>query len=97
MAIIESFTPMIELLSVDEAFLDARGVMRQWKSSVKLAKALKNKIKNELNLTASVGIAANKFLAKLGSDLNKPDGLTVVPMDPERIIEFLAPMSVTRI
>ncbi|MFH0909316.1 MAG: DNA polymerase IV [bacterium] len=97
MSIIESFSPVIEQVSVDEAFVDVRGALRRWGDSVKLARALKDKIKSELGLTASVGVAPNKVLAKVASDLEKPDGLTVVPTEEKDIAAFLAPLSVTRI
>jgi DNA polymerase-4 len=97
MTIIESFSPMIEQVSVDEAFVDVRGALRRWGDSVKLARALKDKIRSDLGLTASIGVAPNKFLAKLSSDMNKPDGLTIVPTDEKEIAEFLAPLPVTRI
>jgi DNA polymerase-4 len=79
MAVLESFTPLLEQLSVDEAFLDVRGALRQWGDAVTLARALKETMRERLGLTASVGVATNKFLAKLASDLEKPDGLTVIP------------------
>lgn len=97
MAIIESFTPIYEQLSVDEAFLDVTGVLRRWKTGEAVARALKKKIRKDLKLTASVGVAPNKFLAKLASDLKKPDGLFVVSDDPAAIAELLAPMPVSRI
>ncbi len=97
MAIIESFTPIYEQLSVDEAFMDISGVLRRWKTGEALARALKRKISAQLNLTASVGVAPNKFLAKLASDLRKPDGLFVAPDDADAIAAFLAPMPVSRI
>ncbi len=97
MAILESITPDMEPVSVDEAFLDLAGVLHFWPSAEALARALKARIRDELGLTASVGIAPNKFLAKLGSDLRKPDGLTLVPTDPEAILAFLSPLPVTRI
>lgn len=97
MAIIESFTPIHEQLSVDEAFLDVTGVLRRWKSGEAVARALKRCIREKLGLTASVGVAPNKFLAKLASDLKKPDGLFVVPDDPDEIAAFLAPLPVGRI
>ena len=97
MRILESFTPMVEQLSVDEAFLDVRGALRKWKSPLQLAQALKAKIQRDVGLTASVGVAPNKFLAKLSSDLEKPDGLTIAPEEPAEIARFLAPLPVTRI
>lgn len=97
MKILESFTPMVEQLSVDEAFLDIRGVLRRWREPLRLARALKEKIRKEVGLTASVGVAPNKFLAKLASDLQKPDGLTQVPEEADAIARFLAPLPITRI
>jgi nucleotidyltransferase/DNA polymerase involved in DNA repair len=97
MAILEAFTPLVEPLSLDEAFLDVRGALRLWGDAVTLARELKRRIRDRLALTASIGVATNKFLAKVASDLNKPDGLTVVPADPEAILAFLAPLPVTRI
>jgi DNA polymerase-4 len=97
MAILNDFSPDMEPVSVDEAFLDLGGVLHFWPSAEALARKLKARIRAELGLTASVGIAPNKFLAKLGSDLNKPDGLTLVPTDPEAIVQFLAPLPVSRI
>jgi DNA polymerase-4 len=97
MAIMESYTPDIEPVSVDEAFLDLGGVLHFWPSAEALARALKARIRAELGLSASVGIASNKFLAKLGSDLRKPDGLTLMPTEPAAIAAFLAPLPVTRI
>lgn len=97
MEIIESFTPIFEQVSVDEAFMDVSGVMRRWKTGEAVAGALKKRIRKELKLTASVGVAPNKFLAKLASDLRKPDGLFVVPDEPKAIAELLAPLPVSRI
>jgi nucleotidyltransferase/DNA polymerase involved in DNA repair len=97
MAIIESFTPIYEQLSVDEAFLDVAGVLRRWKTGEAVAIALKQRIRKQTGLTASVGVAPNKFLAKLASDLKKPDGLFVVPDEPDAIARFLAALPVSRI
>jgi DNA polymerase IV len=95
--IMEQFTPIIEPLSLDEAFLDVTGVMRQWRDARELARTLKQRIAEKLNLPCSVGIASNKFLAKLASDLEKPNGLCLVPSQPDQIQAFLAPLSVRRI
>jgi DNA polymerase-4 len=97
MTIVESFTPVFEQISVDEAFLDVAGVLRRWKTGRAVAVALKARIRGEVGLTASVGVAPNKFLAKLASDLRKPDGLLVAPDEPQAIAEFLAPLPVSRI
>lgn len=69
------YTPLIEPLSLDEAFLDVTGSERLFGSPATIGRAIKNVIGDELNLVASVGVAANKFLAKIASDLDKPDGV----------------------
>ena len=97
MAIVGEFSPVVEQVSIDEAFVDVSGAHRAFGDSVRIATALKARIRADIGLTASVGVAPNKFLAKLGSDLHKPDGMTVVPDDPAGIESFLAPLPVTRI
>lgn len=92
--IFDSITPYVEPVSVDEAFLDVSGVLHFGHDAVAIAENIRSRIRNELNLTASVGVAPNKFLAKIASDCQKPDGQTVVPTDPEAIRAFLAPMDV---
>jgi DNA polymerase-4 len=93
--ILESFTPTIQPLSIDEAFMDVSGTERIHSSPVDVARALKRRVRDELALTASVGVAPNKFLAKLASDLEKPDGLTVITAgDVDRV---LPPLPVTKI
>jgi DNA polymerase-4 len=88
--ILESFTPLIEPLSIDEAFLDVTGSIRLHGPPLAIARTIKGRIADELHLTASVGVAANKFLAKLASCLNKPDGLTVIEaQEVGRILEHL--------
>lgn len=96
MTILEEFTPLVEPLSLDEAFLDVGGALRTWGDAVTLARELKGRIKTRTGLTASVGVAPNKFLAKMASDMNKPDGLTVVPVSEPEIMAFLAPLPVTK-
>jgi DNA polymerase-4 len=93
--ILLSFTPLVEPLSLDEAFLDVHGCERLFGSAPEIAHQIRARIKAELGLTASVGVASNKFLAKLASDHGKPDGCVVVP--PDRVSEFLAPLPVGRI
>lgn len=95
--IFERFTPFIEPLSIDEAFLDVTGVRRLFGTGREIALKIKNTIHKETGLTASVGVAVNKFLAKLASGLDKPDGLTVMPDTPEDIMAFLAPLPVSKI
>lgn len=96
MTILEEFTPLVEPLSLDEAFMDVSGTLRTWGDTVTIAKELKARIKAKTGLTASVGIAPNKFLAKMASDMNKPDGLTVVPVTEPEIMAFLAPLPATK-
>lgn len=97
MQILQRFTPVLEPVSIDEAFLDVAGVSRRWPDPVALATELKRAIRAGTGLTASVGLAVNKFLAKVASDLHKPDGLTIVPPDRDGILAFLRPLPVTRI
>jgi DNA polymerase IV len=94
-SILDEFSPVIEPLSIDEAFLDLTGSERALGKPQDVAQRLKNRIKSDLKLTASVGFAPNKFLAKLASDMDKPDGFVVIgPGDIDRI---LPPMPVTKL
>jgi DNA polymerase-4 len=93
--ILLSFTPRVEPLSLDEAFLDVHGCEGLHGPAAEIARQIKERIRAETALTASVGVAPNKFLAKLASDLRKPDGLVVVPADG--VAGFLAPLPVGRI
>jgi nucleotidyltransferase/DNA polymerase involved in DNA repair len=97
MAIFERLTPVVEPVSIDEAFLDVAGFLVRHPDPPAVAKSLRRRIYEETGLTASVGVATNKFLAKIASDFRKPAGLTVVPADPAEIVTFLAPMSVSKI
>ncbi len=94
-SVFERYTPVIEPLSLDEAFLDVEASRRLFGDAVEIGKKIKQDIKGELALVASVGVAPNKFLAKIASDLEKPDGFVVV--DPENIHAFLDPLPVSRI
>lgn len=89
------YTPLVEPLSLDEAFLDVTGSTGLFGPAVKIARLIKNRIQEELNLTASVGVAGNKFLAKLASDLQKPDGFVVI--EPGRVQPVLDPLPVQRL
>jgi DNA polymerase-4 len=90
-----SFTPLVEPLSLDEAFLNVRGSEGLFGSAAGIARRIKDRIKDETGLVASVGVAPNKFLAKLASDHGKPDGFVVLP--PDRVTAFLAPLPVGRL
>lgn len=93
--IFESFTPLVEPLSIDEAFLDVTGCTRLFGPPEEIARAIKSRIRAATELTASVGVAPNKFLAKLASDLRKPDGLVVVT--PAGAQDFLDPLPIGRL
>ena len=93
--IFHRYTPVVEPLSLDEAFLDATDSVQLFGSVETIGRAIKQDIRNELNLVASVGVAPNKFLAKLASDMDKPDGFTLI--EPDAIESVLAPLSVGRI
>jgi DNA polymerase-4 len=95
MAILADFTPRLEPLSIDEAFLDVTGTEGLHGDGAAVARAVKSRIATTLRLTASVGVAANKFVAKVASDLRKPDGLVVVAAGEEA--DFLAPLPVSRL
>ena len=92
MAILKSATPRVEPLSLDEAYLDVTENLWGQPLATEVAKELKRRIRTELSLTASAGVAPNKFLAKIASGWRKPDGLTVVP--PERVEAFLQKLPV---
>lgn len=95
LSILHDYTPQIEPVSIDEAFLDVTGTQRLFGPAQHLAAQIKQRIQGETGLTASVGVAPNKFLAKLASDLEKPDGLTVI--HPKDVGRVLAPLPVTKI
>ena len=88
------FTPLVEPLSIDEAFLDVTGSIRLFGGPVEIAKKVKQVVVNETGLTVSAGVAPSKFVAKIASDIDKPDGLTVVPSDKVR--EFLDPLTIKK-
>lgn len=92
MAIFESFTPLVEPLSVDEAFLDVQGVRRLWGSPAQIAAQIRERVQAEVGITCSVGVAATKHVAKMASTIAKPDGMLVVPA--RETLDFLAPRPV---
>ena len=95
MAIFLEFTDLVEQVSVDEAFLDVTGVRRLFGTGREIAKKIKRRIYEDQRLTASVGVASNKFVAKVASDLEKPDGL--VEVEPGKEKEFLHDLPLRRL
>ena len=94
-AIFQTFTPQVEPISLDEAFLDVTGSLRLFGPAQKIGRQIKKQIRDQLRLVASVGVAPNKFLAKLASDLDKPDGFVVIAeQDKQRVLD---PLDVSRI
>jgi DNA polymerase-4 len=93
--ILRPYTPLIEMTSLDEAFLDVTNCQYCKGSATLIATAIKKRIKKELNLIASIGVAPNKFLAKVASDWNKPDGLFVIT--PDQVATFIPQLPVTKI
>lgn len=93
--IFEDFTPEVEPISIDEAFLDITGSFHLFGSPEKTGRQLKEKIQDKLHLTASVGIAPVKMLAKIASDYCKPDG--ILEILPDKVFEFLWPLSINKL
>ena len=87
MAIFRDFTPLVEPLSIDEAFLDVRGARRLWGSPGEIARMIRARVLDETGLTCSIGVAATKHVAKMASTISKPDGLLIVA--EARTAEFL--------
>ena len=94
-AVFEDTSPRVEGLSIDEAFLDVRGVRRLSGTPVEIATRLRREVRERVGLPITVGVARTKFLAKVASAVAKPDGLLVVP--PERELDFLHPLPVERL
>ncbi len=93
--ILYEFIDAVEPVSIDEAFLDVTGSQKLFGEGEQIARLIKQRIKEKEGITASVGVAPNKYLAKIASDLEKPDGLVVV--HPDRIGEFLHPLDISRL
>jgi DNA polymerase-4 len=94
-AVFDDMTPLVEGLSIDEAFLDVRGMEPIAGTPVEIAVRLRRAVRERVGLPVSVGVARTKFLAKVASALAKPDGLLVVPLDGE--LDFLHPLPVERV
>jgi DNA polymerase-4 len=89
------FTPLVEPLSIDEAFLDITASLRLFGPAEEIAKQIKNRVRDEIGLTVSAGVAPSKLVAKIASDLNKPDGLTIVPEG--KVQNFLDPLPIEKL
>jgi DNA polymerase-4 len=94
-SIFQQYTPLVEPISLDEAFLDVTGSRRLFGPAIEIGRTIKGRIREEIGLVASVGVAPNKFLAKLASDLEKPDGFVVIAQEDAE--ERLAPLPVSRL
>lgn len=95
MSILNEFSPLVEPLSLDEAFLDITGMELLYASPVDIAREIKRRVRVDLDLTVSAGVAPNKFLAKMASDLQKPDGLVVV--EPGSELDFLRDLPIEKL
>lgn len=93
-AIFRRYTPLVQGLSLDEAFLDVTASRSLFGDGATIARRIKDDIKRELDLIASAGVAPNRFVAKVASDLRKPDALVVV--QPDEVVAFLAPLPIER-
>src|SRR4051812_15219951 len=95
MTILRRFSPLVEPISIDEAFIDVTASRALFGDGEAIASAIKSAVRAEIRLTASVGVASTKLVAKIASDLRKPDGLVVVPLGEEAA--FLAPLPISRL
>lgn len=93
--IYRELTPQVQAVSIDEAYLDVTDRLEPWGSATAVAQEIRRRVREERGLTVSVGVAPNRLVAKIASDFQKPDGLTVVR--PEAVEEFLAPLPVRRL
>jgi len=95
MAVLGRYTPVVEQVSIDEAFLDLSGTDALFGTGEAIARRIKEDIRREIRLTVSVGVASNRLVAKIASEFGKPDGLVVVPAGHEA--DFLAPLPIERL
>jgi len=95
LAIFRDYSPVVQPLSLDEAYVDVSNHLGEFPSATEVAVDIRRRVRDELRLTVSVGVGPNKLVAKIASDHRKPDGLTVVP--PRRVTSFLAPLPVRRL
>ena len=95
MAILSNYTPLVEPVSIDEAYMDVSGCRRLHGTPLEIAYKIKNEINAELHLTCSVGIAPKKFLAKIASEVNKPDGLTQI--EPGAVDAFIDSLAIEKV
>jgi DNA polymerase-4 len=94
-AIYREITPLVQAVSIDEAYLDVTDYLGEHGTATRVAKEIRRRVREERGLTVSVGVGPNRLIAKIASDFNKPDGLTVVP--PHKIQSFLDPLPVRRL
>lgn len=95
MAVLEEYSPLVEQVSLDEAYVDLTGTERLFGPTERTARVIQQRVQDELSLSISVGLASNKLVAKVASDMEKPHGFTVVPPGSEAA--FLAPLPVERL
>lgn len=94
-AIYREITPLVQAVSIDEAYLDVTDHLGEWGTATRVAKEIRRRVREERGLTVSVGVGPNRLIAKIASDFRKPDGLTVVP--PHKVQAFLDPLPVRRL
>ncbi|MEA2692448.1 MAG: polymerase, partial [Acidobacteriota bacterium] len=94
-AIYRELTPIVQTVSLDEAYLDLTGRLEAFGTATRVAREIRRRVREERGLTVSVGVGPNRLIAKIASDFHKPDGLTVVP--PQKVLAFLAPLPVRRL
>ena len=95
MAILREFSPLVEPVSVDEAYLDMTGMERMYGPPAESAKSIKRRVRDELALIASIGVGHNRLVAKVASDESKPDGLLII--QPEEAARFFAPLPIRKL